>query len=164
MIWLRSYGTRSSKLTMIPVQRISIVASHTHGSANDDPDFDFGLATQSYVNTIKNSIISCVNRAYTASYETVVFKVIEAETDKVSINRRRKALFIHKGKIRFRTQNLPNFNAPQKHKYRKLEFRRVVDGSLVALIFNLSCHPVADPASTIGADFPGFEKVFPRKR
>ena len=31
-----------------------------HGS--DDPDFDFGLATQSYVNTIKNSIISCVNR------------------------------------------------------------------------------------------------------
>jgi len=169
LIWISNdlaedLRNKISKLTMTPVHRISIVASHTHGSANDDPDFDFGLATQSYVNTIKDSIISCVNRAYTASFETVVFKVVEAETDKVSINRRRKALFIHEGKIRFRTQNLPNFNAPHKHKFRKLEFRRVADGSLAALIFHLSCHPVADPASTVGADFPGFLRRFSQEK
>ena len=152
-----------SKLTLIPVQKISIVASHTHGSPNDDPDFDFGEATQTYINTIKSSIILCVKSAHNAAFETVVLRVLEAETNKAAINRRRRALFFRSGKVGVRTQNLPNFGAPQQHKFKKLEFRRVADGQLVALIFHLSCHPVADPSSTIGVDFPGFLRRFSKK-
>lgn len=155
---------RISKDRLVPIENISIAASHTHGAPNCDRHFTFSSGSTSYENKLKAVIFRAVDHAFNQDFENVFVDLIRADLSDVAINRRRNALFVSKSKISCRVQNLPNFRVGGTFSAQKLEFRSVLTGQIKSVLVNFACHPVSDPPSMVGSDFPGhMRRLFKEK-
>ena len=138
----------------IEVENISIVASHSHGTPNNDARFHFNFCGNEYLESLETVILNLTVKTYLKRRELVSTKVFLTETEGVSINRRRLALIPKLFWPTIRTQNLPN--ASKKINKSIISIHFYTRKSLLrAMIFNFACHPVCDPSNHFGADFPG---------
>jgi len=165
LLWLsdeicQSLRQRISKRWRLPPQNICLCASHTHGSPNTEPKFNFEPASSGYLNSLKDVILDVVDGAFEAKRMPASLYVQCCEVPDLSINRRRKALFIKDRRIKIRVQNLPNPTRTSNNQLVVINFKHADTGRCLLSLVNYACHPVTSPASTTGADYPGWCRAF----
>jgi len=133
---------------------VALCATHTHGTPNPDPRFAYGETSKSLVEHIYRRVIEAVEAALKARPEEVEIAFGRALAPNVAINRRRRA-WTRCGIIPLRrTQSLPNHAREIDERISVLSFR-ASNGRPKALVSHFACHPVADPVTRRGADYPG---------
>jgi hypothetical protein len=133
---------------------VALCATHTHGTPNPDARFAYGEASKSLVEHIRGRVLEGVEAALAARPEEVEIAVGRALAPNIAVNRRRRA-WTRRGIVPLRrTQSLPNHAREIDERISVLSFR-AADGRPKALVSHFGCHPVADPATRRGADYPG---------
>ncbi|MDC0644652.1 hypothetical protein OAP53_00065 [Alphaproteobacteria bacterium] len=138
----------------IKSEGVSIVASHSHSTPNNDDRFKFNFCGNEYLKCLKDSIVNLALQTHLMPREFVTIRAFVAKTEGVSINRRRLALIPKLFWPSLRVQNLPNRNKKINNFIVSVHFYTKKQ-TLRAMIFNFACHPVCDPKSYFGSDFPG---------
>ncbi len=159
--YLRSFIAKKYK---IQKHNISICSSHTHGSLNTDENFKHGEYSINFNNYLIKNIIALIEEAYNNHENEIYCEIITKNIDKVSVNRRKLApnylSRMIRGEIGFWAQNLPNENKFKDNKLVSINFINKQNNKIIAILLKFTCHPVADPISCEGADFPGYVKEY----
>lgn len=138
-----------------PTAFISVTATHTHGTPNFESHFRFKAGSTQNMKILEANIYDVVDHAFESQAHRARFDIIMSKVRDVSVNRRRMALFFKKGWPSVRVQNLPNRRKSANNRLTAIELKCLSSETTIARIINFACHPVSDPPSTVGADFPG---------
>ncbi len=167
IIWISSSIARDlrlyfSKAYNTSFERVSICASHTHGSLNTDKNFKHSKVSSKFNEYLINRIKYTVKKAYENKKIETYSELITKNIVGISVNRRKLSpnylteFFL--GKIGFWAQNFPNKFKHKDNKLISINFRNKKNNKLLAVIIKFTCHPVADPLNCEGSDFPGYLK------
>ena len=150
-------------LTNINESRIVFCASHTHGSPNPDPTIKYGKKTENICSYLENKIFLLFEKTFNSDEILVDANFQIIETPNLSINRRRKAIQFKEFPY-FKTQSLPNKKRYVNNTINIIKFIRQDNKKIENAIILYSCHPVADPKGTVGADYPGYLRNYLKEK
>ncbi len=143
---------------------VALCATHTHGTPNPDPRFQYGECSPALIAHLRERILAGVDAAVANPPQAVRLMFGRATAPGVAINRRRMAWLLTGGSIGRRVQNLPNRARPIDERVSVIAFVSKQTNQPAALAVHFACHPVADPANLRGADFPGAVREALRQR
>lgn len=133
-----------------------VAASHTHTSPNTDrTKIGFSAVDLDYVARVEDAIADRVDRILRSDgWLPVQMRYATADCD-CSIGRRRRIWQLQKSGLGRVTGLHPNPESPRDRDLRLLRVEGA-DGSLVAVIWGVSCHPTEWPrVGELSSDYPG---------
>lgn len=134
---------------------VCLAATHTHGSPQPESGFTIGPPAPEFAADLGAAVRQAVAQALAGPAERASLALAQAPIEKgLIVNRRRIAWYFGDRRPTRRAQNLPNPTRAVDERVTALVlFDR--SGRPRCVIVHFACHPVADPAGTRGADFPG---------
>ena len=160
LIWFSdklTYQIKSqiNKLYSIEEDNIFLCATHTHGSLQTDPDFQFGDFNSNYNNLIIKKIIQTVSDTLSKKSLKYDVRYGESEIGPISVSRRLYSLTLRTSEPFMRVQNRPNVSNDYPKKIRTISFYNNKEYPDL-ILFHYTCHPLLDDIGVTGRDYPGY--------
>jgi len=131
---------------------VSLSATHSHGTPQSDPRFRYGEASEPFRAALRDLTRRAVEQALASAPKPVALAQGHARVTGLAVHRRRMAPTLSLTPPWWRVQNLPN---PSRAIPDRLDLLALMaDDRPAALITCFCCHPVTDPPSLRGGDYP----------